>query len=98
MTLFLNRIYFPPEQRSEALANQAEEMLRANLSILEQQLVKTPYFGGNRWDRADFMVASVLYLLTQMKLDLAAYPTLDAWLTAGINRPAAQVARKLRET
>jgi glutathione S-transferase len=98
MTMFLNRIYFPPEQRSEALATQAEETLRANLSILEQQLVKTPYFGGIRWDMADFMVASVLYLLTQMKLDLAAYPTLDAWLTASINRPAALVARKLRET
>ena len=44
------------------------------------------------------MVAGVLYLLTRLKLDLAAYPKLDAWLTASINRPAAQVARKLRET
>jgi glutathione S-transferase len=98
LTLFRNRIFFPPEQRSETLANQAEETLRAKLSILEQQLVKTPYFGGDRWDLADFMVAGVLYVLTRLKLDLAAYPKLDAWLTASINRPAAQVARKLRET
>jgi len=98
LTLFRNRIFFPPEQRSETLANQAEETLRAKLSILEQQLVKTPYFGGDRWDLADFMVAGVLYLLTRLKLDLAAYPKLDTWLTASINRPAAQVARKLRET
>jgi glutathione S-transferase len=33
-----------------------------------------------------------------LKLDLTAYPKLDAWLTASINRPAAKVARKLRET
>jgi len=46
---------------------------------------------------ADFMLASVLYVLTRLKLDLAAYPRLDAWLTASINRPAALVARKLRE-
>ena len=47
---------------------------------------------------ADFMVACVLYVLTRLKLDLMAYPKLDAWLTVGINRPAAQVARKLRES
>jgi glutathione S-transferase len=47
---------------------------------------------------ADFMVASVVHVLTRLKLDLAFYPKLDAWLTASINRPAAQVARKLRET
>jgi len=48
---------------------------------------------------ADFVVASVLYLLTRVNLGLAAYPKLDAWLVASINRPAAhQSARKLRET
>ena len=44
------------------------------------------------------MVACVLYVLTRLRLDLTAYPKLDAWLIASINRPAAQVARKLRET
>jgi glutathione S-transferase len=43
-------------------------------------------------------VASVLYLLTRINIDLTAYPKLDAWLVASINRPAAQSARKLRET
>ena len=47
---------------------------------------------------ADFMIASVLYVLTRLKLDLADYPRLDAWLIASISRPAAQVARKLRES
>jgi glutathione S-transferase len=46
---------------------------------------------------ADFMVACVLYVLTRLKLDLTSYPKLDAWLVASLNRPAAQVARKLRE-
>ncbi len=98
ITLFRNRVFFPPEQRSATLADQAEETLQTKLTILEQQLNKTPYFGGDRWDMADFMVAGVLYVLTRLKLDLAPYPKLDAWLTASINRPAAQVARKLRET
>ena len=98
ITLFRNRVFYPPEQRNATLAGQAEETLRTKLAILEQQLVKTPFFGGDGWDMADFMVACVLYVLTRLKLDLTAYPRLDAWLTASINRPAAVVARKLRET
>jgi glutathione S-transferase len=97
ITLFRNRVFYPPEQRNAALADQSEAALRTALFILEQQLEKTPFFGGDRWDMTDFMVASVLYVLTRLKLDLTAYPKLGAWLTASINRPAAVVARKLRE-
>jgi len=32
---------------------------------------------------ADFMVACGLYVLTRLKLDLAAYPRIDDWLAAG---------------
>ena len=56
LTLFRNRVFFPPEQRSATLADQAEEALRTKLTILERQLIKTPYFGGDRWDMTDFMV------------------------------------------
>ncbi len=99
IALLVHRIVLPSEQRSAALADQAEQTLRTKLAILEQQLVKTPFFGGDRWDLADFMVASVLYAVrVRLKLDFTTYPKLDAWLTASLNRPAAMVARKLRET
>ncbi|MBR0697832.1 glutathione S-transferase family protein [Bradyrhizobium lablabi] len=97
ITLFRNRIFFPPEQRNETLAVQAEETLRAKLAILEDQLVKTQFFGGGTWDMADFMVASVLCVLARLELDLTSYPRFDAWLAASLNRPAAQAARILRE-
>jgi glutathione S-transferase len=97
ITLFRNRVFYPPEQRNETLAVQAEQTLRAKLAILEDQLVKTPFLGGDTWNVADFMVACVLYVLTRLKLDLTAYPKFDVWLAASLNRPAAQVARKLRE-
>jgi glutathione S-transferase len=96
-TLFRNRIFFPPEKRNETLAVQAEETLRAKLAILEDQLVKTQFFGGGKWDMADFMVACVLCVLARLKLDLTSYPRLDAWLAASLNRPSARAARKLRE-
>ena len=95
LTLFRNRIFFPPERRNETLAVQAEDTLRAKL--FEDQLVKTPFLGGDKWNMADFMVACVLYVLTRLNLDLTFYPKLDAWLDASMNRPAAKVARQLRE-
>jgi Glutathione S-transferase, C-terminal domain/IstB-like ATP binding protein len=73
--LFRNRVFYPPEQRSATLADQAEETLRTKLAILEQQLVKNPFFGGDRWDMADFMVASVLYVLTRAVRVPGAPPT-----------------------
>jgi hypothetical protein len=46
---------------------------------------------------ADFILASVLYVVTRLKLGLTDTPKFEAWLTESINRPAALVARKLRE-
>src|SRR5262249_20374817 len=66
--------------------------------ILEQELGRNRFFGGRQWDMSDFMVACVLYVLTRLNFDLTAYPKLEAWLLGSINRPAAQSARKLRET
>jgi glutathione S-transferase len=56
ITLFRNRVFYPPEQRNETLAVQAEQTLRAKLAILEDQLAKTPFLGGDTWNMADFMV------------------------------------------
>jgi glutathione S-transferase len=97
ITLFRNRVFYPPEQRNAALADKAEQELRASLLILEQQLTRSSFFSGRQWGMADFMVASVLYTLTRLNFDLTPYPKLDPWLLASINRPAAQITRKLRD-
>jgi glutathione S-transferase len=98
ITLFRNRVFYPPEQRNATLADNAEQELRASLLILERQLTRSSFFGGHQWGMADFMVASVLYTLTRLNFDFTAYPKLGPWLLTSINRPAAQTARKLRET
>ena len=97
ITLFQNRVLFPPEKRNAALADTAEAQLFARLAILEGHLSKHAFFGGDTWDMADFMVASVVYTLTAIKYDLAKFPKFNAWLMASIERPAAEEARKLRE-
>jgi glutathione S-transferase len=95
-TVFQNRVVFPPEKRSEAMAVEADKALRPSLKTLEHQLSREPYFGGDRWDLSDFMVASVTFSLLAMKYDLSDMPKFSAWLNASMERPAAKEAMKLR--
>jgi glutathione S-transferase len=97
ISVLRNRVVFPPELRNPMLADEAESALRSKFVILEQQLLAAPYFGGEQWNMSDFMIACVLYILTRLKLDMSAYPRIDTWLKASIERPAARRARKLRE-
>lgn len=98
ITVLRNRVVYAPERRDRTLADEAEIALRSKFVILEQQLVRTSFFGGECWDMSAFMVACVLYILTRLTLDMNAYPRLDAWLKASIERPAARRARSLRGT
>ena len=97
VTLFQQTVMLPPEKRDAAVAKAAEAEMVSKLQVLENYLGAHKYFGGDRWDMADFMVASVIYTLAAIKYDLSNYPKLDAWLKASIERPAAKEARKLRE-
>jgi glutathione S-transferase len=97
ITVFINRNGFPKEKCDPMLAERAERELPIKLKILEQQLGKTEYFGGERWDMSDFVVASTLYLLFVIKYDFSAFPKLGQWLAASVERPAAREARLLRE-
>ena len=97
IAMFQNRVLFPPEKRNAALADASEATLVAKLKILEEHLAKNKYFGGDQWDMADFMVASVVYTLAAIKYDLSKYPKFGAWLAESIERPAAKEARRLRE-
>jgi len=94
--VFQHRFLQPPEKRNEAVAAEADTRLAPKLKVLDEQLGKTPYFGGDRWDMADFMVASVVSSLASMKYDLSKLPRLNAWLTASLDRPAYKEAFKLR--
>jgi len=97
VTVMQHRVMFPPEKRNAALADDADAKLQPKLKVLDGHLAKNRYFGGEKWDMADFMVASVGYSFTAMKYDLSRYPNFQKWLTASIERPKAKEARALRE-
>lgn len=97
VTVMQHRFAFPPEKRNAALADECDAKLQPKLKMLDEHLAKNRYFGGDKWDMADFMVASVCYSLVPMKYDLAKYPNFQKWLMASIERPKAKEARALRE-
>jgi len=96
VTLFQQTVLLPPERRDTAVVKAAETDMTAKLQVLENYLGEHKYFGVDRWDLADFMVASVTFTLTALKYELAKFPRFDAWLKASMARPACQEAVKLR--
>jgi glutathione S-transferase len=97
ITLLQQRIMLPPEKRNPALADEAEAKLQPRLKILDDFLGKNRYFGGDKWDMADFMVASVTFSFTVMKYDLSKFPHFQRWLMASLDRPKAKEAIALRQ-
>ena len=97
ITVMQNRVMFAPEKRNAALADCADAFMQPRLQVLDDHLGKTATFGVDRWDLADFMVASVCYSFFAMKYDLGKYPNFRDWLYASLERPMAKEARKLRE-
>ena len=97
VTVMQHRVMFPPEKRNAALADDADAKLQPRLKVLDDHLAKHKFFGGNRWDMADFMVASVCYSFFAMKYDLSRFPHFQKWLMASLERPKAKEARALRE-
>jgi glutathione S-transferase len=97
ITVMQNRAMLPPDKRDAALADAADARLQPRLRVLDDFLSKNRYFGGERWDLADFMVASVCFSFTAMKYDLSKYPHFQKWLTASLERPKAREAIALRQ-
>jgi glutathione S-transferase len=97
INVMLNRVMLPPEKRNAAVADDADSKLQPRLKVLDDHLAKNKFFGGDKWDMADFMVASVCYSFFAMKYDLGRYPHFQKWLTASLERPKTKEARALRE-
>jgi glutathione S-transferase len=98
IAILRNRIILPPEDRDTTVADKAEDKLRCLFDIMESALQRSAFFAGDAWGLADFMIACVLYIVqVRLKTDLSAWPRLASWATASVQRPAALVARKLRE-
>jgi glutathione S-transferase len=97
ITVMQHRMMFPPEKRDAALADASDAKLQPRLKVLDDALKSHQYFGIDRWNLADFMVASVCFSFSAMKYDLSKFPRFQKWLAASLERPAAKAAIALRQ-
>jgi glutathione S-transferase len=85
----------PEPERKPELAAEALQKLDRPLKVLDGHLAAQPYLLGSRFTVADMNVAGCLYRGLWMPLDT--YPHVKRWLHACWTRPAALIARKMRE-
>jgi glutathione S-transferase len=95
LTVLLNRIG-PEDERDAAAADEAERNLAAPLKVLDAAVTATPYLLGDHFTVADLNVAGILAWARQARVNLDAFPKVEAWLKACHDRPAAQAARQLQ--
>jgi glutathione S-transferase len=96
VTLLVNRVMAPPEQRNEKAAMAAVEALKAPLNALEETLKGKEYLLGKNFTIADLNVAAVMSWIPMMKLDISSTPNVQAWLQRCLGREANKKVRGLK--
>lgn len=96
LSVLMNRMFLPPDQRDEKAAVKSLAALHAPLAVLDAHLKGREYLLGKDFTIADLNVASVLSLATFISLDFSATPEVGKWLAKCLGRPSSQRAIKLK--
>ncbi len=90
----LHAVRLPPAERDAGKRDEALQVLAAPFRVLDAALAKQTYLLGDEFTVADLNVAAVISRAADM--DLSATPSLRAWLTLCLDRPAARKALALK--
>jgi glutathione S-transferase len=90
----LHAVRLPPHERNAALRDEALKVLAAPFKVLDAALAQNRYLLGAEFTVADLNVAAVISRAAAM--ELSAWPSLKAWLTRCLDRPAARKALALK--
>lgn len=90
----LHAVRLPPAERDAAKRDEALKVLAGPFKVLDAALARQQYLIGDTFTVADLNVAAVISRAIDM--DLAAVPSLKAWLTRCLDRPAARKALALK--
>jgi glutathione S-transferase len=90
----LHAVRLPVAERDGAKCEEALKVLAAPFRVLDAALASQPYLLGSEFTVADLNVAAVISRAIDM--DLSAVPSLKAWLTRCLKRPAARAALALK--
>jgi len=95
VTLLSNRMFLPPEQRSEQAVKQALETIKAPLSVLENHLKSHEYLLGKEFTIADLNASAVLSIGSMAGVDLSDAPKTQAWMAKCQSRPSNEKMRQI---
>jgi glutathione S-transferase len=90
-----HHMVLPEAERKPAVAEAAWAEMAPALEVLEGALARSGWLVGGAFSIADLNVAAALY--RGLTLDLGRWPRVTAWLRACWDRPAAKLARAMRE-
>ncbi len=96
ITLLINRLFAPPDQRDQKAEANAEAALQAPFKVLDDYLKGREHMVDNQFTIADLNVASVLGLAQLVQFDTSATPTASAFLQKSLGRPANQKASSMK--
>lgn len=96
MAVLTQRVFLPADQRDEKAAQRSADALKAPLGVLKKALQGREYLLGNTFTIADLNVSGALSFAQLAKIDLAATPTVQAWLQKNLGREANKRVRALK--
>ncbi len=96
MTVLINRMFLPADQRDEKAAAQALEAIKAPLKVLDDTVKSHPFLLGNDFTIADLNVAGVMSFAMLAKVDFSPVPAAQAWLNKCLGREANARVRALK--
>jgi len=95
VTVLMNRMMLPQDQRDPKAAEAAIEKLNKPFAVLDAELSERKYLAGDTYTVADVNVASVLTWVPLLGIDLEKFPNVKRWLDVCTSRPACKKARTL---
>ncbi|MGH8014495.1 MAG: glutathione S-transferase family protein [Candidatus Binataceae bacterium] len=95
LTILVNRLLAPPDQRDEKAATNAAETFKKPLGVLDGVLKGRDYLLGREFTIADLNVAAILSFAVLAKINMSATPTAGAWLQKCLGREAFKKVRGL---
>jgi glutathione S-transferase len=95
LTVLMQRIFLPPDQRDAKAVEAAIEKLNKPFVVLDAELADRKYLVGDSYSVADVNVASVLSWVSLLSIDVTKFANLERWLDVCTSRPACKKARSL---
>jgi glutathione S-transferase len=93
LTVLMNRMFLPPDQRDPKAAEAAIEKLNKPFAVLDAEMAERKYLVGDGYSVADVNVASVLTWVSLLNISVEKFPNLKRWLDVCTSRPACKKAR-----